>query len=196
MVVRRLATHHYNFRGISHGRVQTILRNGLGMTKVSARSVPRLLIRNAVGSSSLMKMYVIFKHLDDFVEWFVTIDESWVHDYQPETNHQSKQWLISNVSSDKEGKVCSISLQGDSVGIPSRTLLVDYILKVETINSKINSMLICLGDCVKMFLKVYRSPRTQHPLTNLCRNAWPWLWTHIWYSNMKNQLSGKLCAND
>lgn len=31
-------------------------------------------------------------HEDDFLARVITLNENWVHDYQPETREQSKQW--------------------------------------------------------------------------------------------------------
>lgn len=41
----------------------------------------------------------------DFVCRFVTVDETWVHHYTPETKQQSKQWTLTGESAPKKLKV-------------------------------------------------------------------------------------------
>ena len=72
-----------------------ILTEELGMKKLSARWVPRLLtqdqkhIRVQMSEQCLARFQ---KNQQDFLCRFVTTDETWVHYYTPETKQQSKQW--------------------------------------------------------------------------------------------------------
>ena len=75
---------------ISFEAVQSILLNILGLSKVSARSMVRMLSDDQKG------MCLIFLGIScdpgDFIERVVTQDETWVHHFDPESKMQSKQW--------------------------------------------------------------------------------------------------------
>ena len=81
--------------GISKDRVGHILHEILGMRKLSARWVPRLLTpdnkRNRETTSQ--QCLTLFKrNPKEFLRRYVTVDETWIHWYTPETKEQSKQW--------------------------------------------------------------------------------------------------------
>ena len=71
---------------ISHGSVSTILRDYLGMRKLTASWVPKSLsveqmaTRASVCSAFLKR----FRSKDDFLLRLMTVDETWVHYYEPE----------------------------------------------------------------------------------------------------------------
>ena len=72
--------------GISHGSVSTILDDRLGMRKLTARWVSRSLSNEQIANrasvcSALLKR---FRSKDDFLLRLVTVDETWVHYYEPE----------------------------------------------------------------------------------------------------------------
>lgn len=81
--------------GISTERVLNILRDECGMKKLCSRWVPRILTpeqkRNRVVTSKqcLDKM----KHNPtDFFRRIITVDETWIHHYTPESREQAKEW--------------------------------------------------------------------------------------------------------
>ena len=81
--------------GISHGSVLTILHDRLGMRKLTARSVPKFLSDEQMATrasvcSALLKR---FRSKDNFLLRLVTVDETWVHYYEPENKAQSRQWV-------------------------------------------------------------------------------------------------------
>ena len=81
--------------GISHGSVSTILHDRLSMRKLIARWVPESLSDEQMATkasvcSALLKR---FRSKDDFLLRLVTVDETWVHYYEPENKAQSRQWL-------------------------------------------------------------------------------------------------------
>ena len=81
--------------GISHGSVSTILHDRLGMRKLTARWVPKSLSDEQIATrasvcSALLKR---FRSKDDFLLRLVTVDEAWVHYYEPENKAQSRQWV-------------------------------------------------------------------------------------------------------
>ena len=72
--------------GISHSSVSTILHDRLGMRKLTVRLVPRPLSDEQMATrasvcSALLKRY---RSKDDFPLRLVTVDETWVHYYEPE----------------------------------------------------------------------------------------------------------------
>ena len=77
--------------GISHGSVSTILHARLGMRKLTARWVPKSLSDEQMATtasvcSALLKR---FRSEGDFLLRLVTVDETWVHYYEPENKAQS-----------------------------------------------------------------------------------------------------------
>lgn len=126
--------------GISAERVWHILHEDLKMRKLCARWVPHLLtidekrIRMKFSQSCLDRLNL---NETDFMSRIVTIDETWIHHYTPETTAQSKQWVEAGSSAPKSlkkgpsaGKVMA-SVFWDSKGI----LLLDYLEKGKTITS-------------------------------------------------------------
>lgn len=141
--------------GISIERVGHILHEELKMKKLCARWVPHLLtvddkrIRMRASQASLDRFK---KNKTDFVRRFITMDETWIHHYTPETKEQSKQWLEAGSSAPKKakavlsaGKVMA-SVFWDAKGI----LFIDYLEKGKTINSAYyTSLLDQLGEKIR-----------------------------------------------
>jgi len=78
--------------GISIGSAHSILRQNLMMKKVSARWVPRMFsdvqkVDRAETSTSLLSLFN--KNPDNFISKFVTVDETWLHHFDPESKAQS-----------------------------------------------------------------------------------------------------------
>ena len=81
--------------GISHKSVSTILHDCLGMHKLTARWVRKPLSDKQMANrasvcSALLKRS---RSKEDFLLRLVTVDETWVHYYEPETKAQSRQWV-------------------------------------------------------------------------------------------------------
>ena len=79
---------------ISHGRVSTTLHDRLGMHKLTARWVPESLSDEQMATiasvySALLKRFRSKKN--DFLSRLVTVDETWVHHYEPENKAKSRQ---------------------------------------------------------------------------------------------------------
>ena len=95
---------------ISRERVENILRNELGMSKVLAQWVPRLLTpdqkltRLVMSETNLVRFEA---DPDRFVKRFLTQDECWVHHFDSDTKKQSMQWKYSTSPSPKKAKVVS-----------------------------------------------------------------------------------------
>ena len=76
---------------ISHGSVSTTLHDRLGMHKLTARWTPKSLSDEQMATtasvySALLKWFR--SQEDDFLSCLVTVDETWVHYYEPENKAQ------------------------------------------------------------------------------------------------------------
>jgi histone-lysine N-methyltransferase SETMAR len=107
-----------------------MLHEELDMKKLCARWMPRL--------------QHFSKSKTDFVHQFVTMDETWIHHYTPESKHQSKQWTEAGCSAPKKtrlipsaGKVMALVFW-DAEGI----LFTDCFEKGKTITGKYYSNLL------------------------------------------------------
>ena len=76
--------------GILHGSVSTILHDLLGMRKLTACLVPKSLSNEqmATRASVCSALLKCFRSKDDFLLHLVTVDETWVHYYEPENKAQ------------------------------------------------------------------------------------------------------------
>ncbi|XP_012057343.1 PREDICTED: histone-lysine N-methyltransferase SETMAR-like [Atta cephalotes] len=73
-----------------------ILHEQLDMKKLSARWVPRLLT-------------VDHKRDHEFLRRFITVDETWIHYFTPETKEQSKQWTSPGETVSKKAKTVKLA---------------------------------------------------------------------------------------
>ncbi|KAK8395421.1 hypothetical protein O3P69_006220 [Scylla paramamosain] len=80
--------------GMNHNSVWKIITEDLGMRKVCAKMVPRLLNDDQKGRR-MQVCQDILERLEtepDLLRRVITGDESWVFEYDPETKRQSLQW--------------------------------------------------------------------------------------------------------
>ena len=91
--------------GISKEHAGYILYEELDMKKLCARWVPRLLTadqkrtRMKISEQCLERFN---KNKTDFLRRFITMDETWIHHYTPESKQQSKQWMEAGCSAPKK----------------------------------------------------------------------------------------------
>ena len=81
--------------GISFGAVQSLLTDILGRSKVSARWIPRMLIKDQKKSRLDISKYLLSLYEADpeqFMRRVVTQDETCVHRFDPEAKKQRMQW--------------------------------------------------------------------------------------------------------
>lgn len=126
---------------ISEGSVFTILHENLGMRKLLSKWVPHLLTpdqkQQRVDDSE--RCLELFKrNKKDFLCRYVTMDETWIHHYTPESKRSSAEWTAAGESRPKRpktqksaGKIMA-SVFWDAHGI----LFIDYLEKGKTINSE------------------------------------------------------------
>ena len=78
---------------ISHGSVSTTLHDRLGMHKLRARWVPKSLSDEQMATRASVYKALLKRFRskeDDFLSRLVTVDETWVHYYEPENKAQSR----------------------------------------------------------------------------------------------------------
>ena len=93
---------------ISHGSVSTTLHDRLGMHKLTARWVPKSLSDEQMATrasvySALLKRFMSKEN--DFLPRLLTVDETWVHYYEPENKAQSRQSVEPRSSRPKRFKM-------------------------------------------------------------------------------------------
>jgi hypothetical protein len=138
--------------GISKECVGYIMHEELDMKKLCTRWMPRLLTadqkhtRMKISEQCLERFN---KNRTDFVRRrFITMDETWIHHYTPESKQQAKQWTEAGCSVPKKtrsvpsaGKVMA-SVFWDTEGI----LFIDYLEKGKTITREYYSNLLTRLD--------------------------------------------------
>ncbi|XP_055384278.1 uncharacterized protein LOC129613955 [Condylostylus longicornis] len=111
------------------------------MKKLCARWVPRLLTidhKQHREDVSMNCLAMFTKNKTEFLRRFITIDETWVHHYTPETKEQSKQWTSRGEAAPKKAKTTlSAGKVMASVSWDARDIsFVDYLQKGKTINGE------------------------------------------------------------
>ena len=106
--------------GISNGSVYTIIHEHLGMSKVSARWVPRNLNmqdhqQRVESSQELLEVYNA--NPEDFHTRLVTGDETWLHHWDLDTKKESMQWTHPGSPPPKKFRTQPISQQGNGHGV-------------------------------------------------------------------------------
>ena len=79
---------------MSYGSVFNIIYDILGMKKLCARWVPRLLTvdqKRIRATTSQQNLAMFTQNSKEFLRRFITMDETWIHFNTPE----SKQWISS-----------------------------------------------------------------------------------------------------
>ena len=116
---------------LSEGRVFTILQESLGMRKLFSKWVPRLLTpdqKQQRVEDSERSLELFKQGKTNFLRRYVTMDETWIHHYTPETKISSSKPTAAGESRPKRpntqhwaGKVMA-SVFWDAHGI----LFIDY----------------------------------------------------------------------
>jgi len=125
---------------ISDGSVSTILHEHLGMRKLCAKWVPRELTvdqkRQRIDASEEC-LALLNRNKIEFYRRYVTMDETWLHHYTPESKRQSAEWTAVDEPNPKQGKTqqsagkVMASVFWDANGV----IFIDYLQKGTTINS-------------------------------------------------------------
>ena len=139
---RRVTIRHISDTlNISYGSVQSMITERLGMHKVSARWVPRMLTQEMMQSRVTAFVENLSKWQRDpesFLNCVVTVYETWVHHFDPETKVQSKEWKRPGSPTPRKfrlnrsaGKVM-LTCFWDAQGV----VLADYLEKGAAINNE------------------------------------------------------------
>ena len=126
---------------ISVGSTEEIIHDYLGLNKISARWVPRLLtmvhkqnrVKACKANRKLLKAYG-----EDFWDRLITVDETWLPFFNPETKQQSKQWRKPQEGAPTKAMAVPsvskvmITVFWDCEGI----ILIDYLPRGATINAE------------------------------------------------------------
>ena len=127
--------------GISREWVGSIVHEDLDMRKLSAKWVPKCLNadqkrQRCQSSEQILEFFR--RDPNNFLSRLVTMDETWLFRYDPETKQQSTKWRHNGSTlpqkfrvQNSTGKVLA-SIFWDQDGI----LLIDYLPKAQTINAQ------------------------------------------------------------
>lgn len=125
---------------ISKERVGHIVQEYLDMRKLCAKWVPRVLTidqKQQRFDDSEQCLVMLNRNKDEFFRRYITMDETWLHHYTPESNRQSAEWTARDEPHPKRGKTqqsagkVMASVFWDARGI----IFIDYLEKGQTINS-------------------------------------------------------------
>ena len=141
--------------GISRERVGSIIHEGLDMRKLSAKLVSKCLNvdqKRQRCQSSEKNLEFFRRDPNYFLSRLVTMDETWLHHYDPETKQQSMEWRHSDSPRPQKFRV-----QNSSGKVPASILwdqddilLIDYLPKNQTTNTEYYSPLpVQLKDILK-----------------------------------------------
>ena len=104
------------------------------MRKLSARWVPRFLTadhKRAHVVASEQRLGMFQRNSKESLRRYVTVNESWIHNYTPKTQNQSKMWTGPGESAPKKAKIVPsagkvmATIFWDLHGI----ILIDYLQK-------------------------------------------------------------------
>jgi len=124
--------------GISVGSAHSILHDDLGLSKLSARWIPKALRPDQLNLRSELSTAILTKiemNEDSFFDRIITGDETWIYQYDPETKQQSRQWLPRGSSgpikfkSQRTVNKVMATVFWDSEGV----VLVDYLEQQKTV---------------------------------------------------------------
>ena len=127
--------------GISYGSVVSILNDQLGLRKLSARWVPRLLSidhkrKRVTTSKDCLELFN--RNSNEFLRRFITVDETWIHYNTPETKQQSKQWVSPGEPAPKKANVRLSANKVMAIVFwdPRGIIHIDYLQKGKPINGE------------------------------------------------------------
>src|SRR5258705_11581550 len=108
------------------------------MKKLSERWVPRLSTvdqKRTRKDISTQCLAMFHRNPKDFLLRFVTVDETWIHHYTPESKHQSKQWTSTGESAPKRAKtvLSAGKVMATVFWVFQKTIMSDYLEKGRTI---------------------------------------------------------------
>jgi len=95
---------------INRETIRKILTEDLDMRKVCAKMVPQELTEEQKHRRVTISQ-VLLERQNDILGRVITGDETWVHQYEPETKRQSAQWKTTNSPRKKKDPSVQIKIQ-------------------------------------------------------------------------------------
>jgi len=141
--------------GISRERVRSIIHEHLDMRKLSAKWVPKCLNADQKRQrrQSSEQLFEFFqRNPNDFLLRLVTMDETWLYHYDPESKQQSMEWRHSGSPHPKKIPTAKIRWKSSRIDFWDQDgiLLIDYLPKGQIINAEYySSLLVQLKDILK-----------------------------------------------
>ena len=85
-------------------------------------------------------VFIHCRNPSEFLRWYITVDETWIHFYTPETKEQSKQWIAPGEPAPKKAKRVKWAgkVMGSVFWDPNGIIFIDYSEKGRTINREYN----------------------------------------------------------
>ena len=129
-----------NAISISRGSANSILTDNLGLSKLSARWVPKALRQDQMDRRADLSLCLLNRfetNEDEFLSKIVTGDETWIYLFDPENKIQSKEWLPKGsdgpkkFKADRSAKKLMATVFWDSEGI----ILVDFLEERKTVTA-------------------------------------------------------------
>ena len=136
--------------------------HSLGYKKLSARWIPRLLSddqqmhRMEIAAQNLRKIH---RGRNKFFKRLITVDETWLHQWTPETKEQSKQWCLSFEGPPVKAKIVPSAgkVMATVFWCEEGVLLFDFLEQGASINSEYYCNLLTKVD--KTFRRRYPNIR-------------------------------------
>ncbi|GBP29545.1 Histone-lysine N-methyltransferase SETMAR [Eumeta japonica] len=126
---------------ISKERVGEIIHELMNMRKISARWVPKMLTpfdkqRRLQTSKDFLEL--VGDNIDEICDRIVSMDETWVRQYDPESKQESMQWTKKGERPPKKFKVqkSASKLMATTFWDSESVLLIDYLPKGTTMNGQ------------------------------------------------------------
>lgn len=161
--------------GFSFSTVQRILVENLDLHKVSARWVPKQLTQDQRRMRVTISKELLARYQEDpekFISQVVTVDETWVHHFDPTSKEESKEWRHRDSPPPRKFRVTTsrnkimATIFWDAKGI----LLVDYLPHGHTVTGIYYADLL---RQLKVAVKEKRRGKLSHGVLLLQDNAPP-----------------------
>ena len=112
------------------------------------------------GVASKQCLGMFQRNSKEFLRFYVTVDETWIHYYTPETKNQSKMWTEPGESASKKASKVMAKIFWDSHGI----ILIDYLQEGKTITGEYYASLLDRFDGIMKEKRPHLAKKRAYPL--------------------------------